>query len=83
MVPYLVQSIGEGVATGLRDVPRLLRLLSAIRALSSNPTLDLVPYLHQLLPAVLTCLVAKRLGVPPVTSDSLTLYLPLCAAPQP
>lgn len=62
VVPYLVQSIGQGVASGLRDVPRLLRLLSAIRALATNPALDLVPYLHQLLPAVLTCLVAKRLG---------------------
>lgn len=62
VVPYLVQSIGEGVVTGLRDLPRLLRLLSAIKVLAGNPALDLVPYLHQLLPAVLTCLVAKRLG---------------------
>ena len=27
-----------------------------------NAQLDLTPYLHQLMPALMTCLVAKRLG---------------------
>lgn len=67
VVPYLVQAVGEGVAGGLRDAPRLGRHLAAVRALVGNPTLDLLPYLHQLLPAVLTCLVAMRLGVPTVS----------------
>lgn len=30
-----------------------------------NPHLDLSPYLHQLMPALMTCLVAKRMGVQP------------------
>jgi len=63
LVPYLVQMVGEGVAGGLRDMGRLSRLLAATRALLANPHLGLAPYLHQLLPPVLTCLVARRLGV--------------------
>ena len=63
MVPYLVQAIGEGVSGGLKDLRRLRLLLGAVAALLANPTLDVAPYLHQLLPPVLTCLVARRLGV--------------------
>ena len=38
---------------------------SAARCLVANPHLQLANYLHQLMPAVMTCLVARRLGTSP------------------
>ena len=36
-----------------------------VSALLSNPHLDLGPYLHKLMPAVMTCLLTRRLGSSP------------------
>ena len=44
----------------------------AARALVANPHVHLEPYLQQLIPAVMTCLVAKRLGSGP-TEDHWAL----------
>jgi transcription initiation factor TFIID subunit 6 len=63
LVPYMVQLVADGVASGLRDAQRLQRLVAASAALLANERLNLTPYVQQLLPAVLTCLVAKRIGV--------------------
>jgi hypothetical protein len=63
LVPYMVQLIANGVSGGLRDAGRLQRLVAASAALLANQHVDLTPYVQQLLPAVLTCLVAKRIGV--------------------
>lgn len=59
----MVQLIADGVAGGLRHASRLQRLVAASAALLANEHVDLTPYVQQLLPAVLTCLVAKRIGV--------------------
>ena len=42
-------------------------MLQALQSLLANPHVQMEPYLHQLMPAVLTCLVGKKLGVSPMT----------------
>jgi transcription initiation factor TFIID subunit 6 len=62
LVPYFVQFAQTEVATSLKNVPRLNAVIAAIKALSSNKHLNLELYLHQLMPVVVTCMVAKRIG---------------------
>ncbi|CAI5483368.1 unnamed protein product [Closterium sp. Yama58-4] len=46
----------------LDDCVLLGSLMRVARALLLNPHLHMEPYLHQLMPAMVTCVVAKRLG---------------------
>ena len=63
LAPYLTQLIAAETATRLGSLPHLALLLGTAEALLRNPGIDMEPYVHQLLPAVVTCLVARRLGV--------------------
>ena len=49
------------VADNIRSVRILYRLMKMVDALMVNDTLRIEPYLHQLLPKILTCVVAKKL----------------------
>lgn len=62
LVPYLIQWVGERVATGLRDEEMLGLMLVTINAIVSNPYLGIEPYLNQLLPSVLSILLTSTLG---------------------
>jgi transcription initiation factor TFIID subunit 6 len=63
LVPFLVRyaqhSIYEQLASNTEHSVVIVRL---IRALFSNPTLHLELHLHELLPALMTCVVAQSLG---------------------
>jgi len=61
LLPYFTQFIADEVTHNLRKLPLLSALMRMVKALLSNPYLHIEPYLHQLMPAVLTCLVGKRL----------------------
>lgn len=61
LMPYFTQFITEETTASLRDLPRLRVLIQMIRALISNPDINVELYLHQLMPSVVTCVVAKRL----------------------
>lgn len=61
LLPYFTKFISEEVINNLRRLPLLKVLMQFVRALLSNPYLHIEPYLHQLMPAILTCLVGKRL----------------------
>ncbi len=63
LAPYLTQLIATETAARLGSLPHLALLLGTAEALLQNPGVDMEPYVHQLLPAVVTCLVARRLGV--------------------
>ena len=63
LAPYLTQLIAAETAARLGSLPHLALLLGTAEALLQNPGIDMEPYVHQLLPAVVTCLVARRLGV--------------------
>jgi transcription initiation factor TFIID subunit 6 len=62
LVPYLVQFICDQVSTNLRKLVTMTTILAATRNLLHNPSLYMDPYLHQVMPPILTCLLAKRIG---------------------
>ncbi|KAA3452901.1 transcription initiation factor TFIID subunit 6-like isoform X1 [Gossypium australe] len=56
-LPHLSQ-----VARNLNNFPLMFALMRVARSLVQNEHLHIEPYLHQLMPSIITCLVAKRLG---------------------
>lgn len=62
LVPYFTCFIADEVARGLGDFNLLFALMRLVRSLLKNPHIQIEPYLHQLMPSVVSCLVAKRLG---------------------
>ncbi|PSC74770.1 transcription initiation factor TFIID subunit 6-like isoform X1 [Micractinium conductrix] len=62
VLPYLVPLLAEEVSKNLGDARQLHTILSATRGLLSNANLNLIPYIHHLLPAILSCLVARKVG---------------------
>uniref|UniRef100_A0A7S2XER1 TAF6 C-terminal HEAT repeat domain-containing protein n=1 Tax=Lotharella oceanica TaxID=641309 RepID=A0A7S2XER1_9EUKA len=61
LLPYFIQFIADEVVHNLRDLRLLFSLLRMAEALLSSNHLFIEPYLHQLLPSIMTCLVARRL----------------------
>ena len=53
------------MAKSLKNLPRLRALVATVHSLVSNPTVHVELYLHQLMPSVVTCMVAKRLSALP------------------
>ncbi|KAK7273023.1 hypothetical protein RIF29_14069 [Crotalaria pallida] len=62
LVPYFTCFIADEVSRGLHNFPLLFALMRVVNSLLQNPHIHVEPYLHQLMPSVVTCLVAKRLG---------------------
>ncbi|XP_059442869.1 transcription initiation factor TFIID subunit 6-like isoform X1 [Corylus avellana] len=62
LVPYFTYFIADEVTRNLNNFPLLFAWMRVVRSLLQNPHIHIEPYLHQLMPSVMTCLVAKRLG---------------------
>ncbi|KAI8010322.1 Transcription initiation factor TFIID subunit 6 [Camellia lanceoleosa] len=62
LVPYFTYFIADEVSRGLNNFRLLFALMRLVGSLLQNPHIHIEPYLHQLMPSVVTCLVAKRLG---------------------
>ncbi|KAL6975647.1 Transcription initiation factor TFIID subunit 6 [Sarracenia purpurea var. burkii] len=62
LIPYFTYFIADEVSRGLNDFHLLFALMRLVGSLLQNPHIHVEPYLHQLMPSVVTCLVAKRLG---------------------
>ncbi|KAA8524778.1 hypothetical protein F0562_011201 [Nyssa sinensis] len=62
LVPYFTCFIADEVSRGLSNFPLLFALMRVVSSLLQNPHIHIEPYLHQLMPSIVTCLVAKRLG---------------------
>ncbi|KAF8927524.1 hypothetical protein BGZ58_010339 [Dissophora ornata] len=62
LLPYFVQLVAEKVTQNTRNLPVLMSMMAMVRALLDNDNLFIEPYLHQLMPTILTCVVGKRLG---------------------
>ncbi|KAF9984663.1 hypothetical protein BGZ75_003759 [Mortierella antarctica] len=65
LLPYFVQLVAEKVTLNLRNLSVLESMMAMVHALLDNRNLFVEPYLHQLMPAILTCIVGKRLGETP------------------
>jgi transcription initiation factor TFIID subunit 6 len=73
LVPYLIQWINERIQTNLRDEDVLGWMLHTIDALITNPYLGIEPYVHQLLPYVLSILLTASLGQSPTSERAYML----------
>ncbi|XVE72484.1 hypothetical protein DITRI_Ditri11bG0042700 [Diplodiscus trichospermus] len=62
LVPYFTYFIADEVSRGLNDYSLLFGLMRVVWSLLQNPHIHIEPYLHQLMPSVVTCLVSKKLG---------------------
>lgn len=62
LIPHFTNFVKEEVSRNLQKHQFLLALMHITQSLLQNPHIHTDPYLHQLLPPVITCLVAKRLG---------------------
>ncbi|XP_052486493.1 transcription initiation factor TFIID subunit 6b-like [Gossypium raimondii] len=62
LVPYFTYFIADEVVLNLNNFPLMFALMRVARSLLQNEHLHIEPYLHQLMPSIITCLVAKRLG---------------------
>lgn len=65
LVPYLIQFVAEQITNHLRSIDVLITMLDVILALCDNKTIFLAPYVHALMPCILTLLLAKRIGTLP------------------
>ena len=61
LLPYFVHFVSQTVAANLRSLSTLSALLNLATALLTSPHLYVEPYLHQLLPSLLTLVLARRL----------------------
>ncbi|KAJ8556010.1 hypothetical protein K7X08_022768 [Anisodus acutangulus] len=62
LVPYFTYFVSDEVARNLNNFPLLFALMRLVWSLLQNTQIHIEPYLHQLMPSIMTCLVAKRLG---------------------
>ncbi|XP_020534496.1 transcription initiation factor TFIID subunit 6 isoform X2 [Jatropha curcas] len=62
LLPYFTYLISDEVSRNLNNFSVLFALMRVTRSLLHNPHIHVEPYLHQLMPSIITCLVAKRLG---------------------
>ena len=67
MIPRLCTFISEGVKVNVvqNNLALLIYLMRMVKALLDNQTLYLEKYLHEIIPAVITCIVSKQLCIRP------------------
>ncbi|KAJ2828476.1 histone H4-like TAF Taf6, SAGA complex subunit [Coemansia erecta] len=61
LVTYFVQYVAVTVKNNLHNLEVLKTTMAVARAIRRNPNLFIEPYMHQLIPSLLTCLVSKQL----------------------
>eukprot|EP00002_Diphylleia_rotans_P038232 TRINITY_DN8676_c0_g1_i1.p1 TRINITY_DN8676_c0_g1~~TRINITY_DN8676_c0_g1_i1.p1 ORF type:complete len:554 (+),score=108.25 TRINITY_DN8676_c0_g1_i1:144-1805(+) len=66
LVPYISQFITEEVRNNIRNLPVLKSLMEATFGILSNTHMNVEPYLHQLMPSIITCIVGGRLSKDPL-----------------
>lgn len=75
MLPRLCTFIAEGVRVNVvqNNLAPLIYLMRMVKALLSNQTLYLEKYLHELVPAVTSCMVSKQLCLRPEVDNHWAL----------
>lgn len=65
LLPYFIQFITEKIALNLRNLEFLWVLVRVVDCILVNPHFFVEPYLHQLMPPVISCIVSRRLSESP------------------
>lgn len=75
MLPRFSTFISEGVRVNVaqNNLVLLIYLMRMVKALLDNPTLYVEKYLHEFIPAVMTCIVSKQLSPKPDTDNHWAL----------
>ncbi|KAI9098749.1 hypothetical protein DFS34DRAFT_618796 [Phlyctochytrium arcticum] len=73
LLPYLIQFVAEQITQNIRKLEITQSMMRLTRAILNNSNLFVEPYLHQLIPNILSCIVAKRLCDDPATEDHWSL----------
>ncbi|PPS12985.1 hypothetical protein GOBAR_AA07664 [Gossypium barbadense] len=76
LVPYFTCFIADKVAQNLNNFPLMFALMLVARTLLQNEHLHIEPYLHQLMPSIITCLVAKSYKLGSILEAHLQLLEP-------
>jgi len=61
LLPYFTQFVHDEVTHNLRNLRLLVHIMKMVKAILDSKYLHVEPYLHQLMPPILTCLVGKTL----------------------
>jgi transcription initiation factor TFIID subunit 6 len=84
LLPYFTQFISDEVTKNLSNLHLLKNITQMIKAILDSKYLHIEPYLHQLMPAILTCIVGKKLAEGPMDNHwelrdfSATLVSQIC-----
>lgn len=62
LVPYFIQFVAETITHNLKNINLLSTMLHVIYSLLTNESIFLEPYIHALMPCILTLLLAKKIG---------------------
>ena len=73
LLPYFMQFVAQQVTKNLTNLSLLKNLMRFAQALLQSEHFHVEPYLHQLLPSVITCLVSKQLCQDPGSEDHWSL----------
>lgn len=63
LIPYFVHFFNEEILKNLRDGPYLIDIITVYESLIMNKMIFIEPYMHQMLPSLLTCVVGKSIGI--------------------
>lgn len=63
LIPYFVHFFNEEILKSLRNGQYLRDILRAYYSLIKNKMIFIEPYMHQMLPSLLTCVVGKSIGM--------------------
>ncbi|KAJ3288180.1 hypothetical protein HDU79_005035 [Rhizoclosmatium sp. JEL0117] len=66
LLPYFVQFMTQKITKHIRNLKVMWAMMRMTRALLNNKNLFIEPYLHQLMPNVITCIVSKRVSESPL-----------------
>lgn len=74
LVPYLVQFTQEQISGNLKNKIEIVHtMLEVIHAMLVNDTIYIEPYIHQIMPCLLTPLLSKRVGSNPSSTESFAI----------
>ncbi|KAH8867980.1 Transcription initiation factor TFIID subunit 6 isoform 1 [Schistosoma japonicum] len=75
ILPHLMTFITEGVRINVtnHNLAILIYLMRLVKALIDNPHISLEPYLHLLVPTIITCVLNRQLCAKPITDNHWAL----------
>ncbi|KAI5135443.1 transcription initiation factor TFIID subunit 6 [Nematocida ausubeli] len=63
LIPYFVHFFNEEILKNLRNGEYLVDIITVYESLIMNKMIFIEPYMHQMLPSLLTCVVGKSIGL--------------------